>query len=151
MQRSSPILDSSKRSGNGSISLRYRRNFTSGGGEGGEVLADILTLTVSSALTPKITASLGSNLSFFNFLQETDDDEDRMFLVIRPNLTYDILRFWRLSLAYEVAFTNFDSSTQADRLDHRFTFASQFTIRESLFLSLTYRSRIGIFGHDRAG
>jgi hypothetical protein len=131
---------------NGSIAFRYRRNFTSGGGEGGVVMADVFTLTVASGLTPKITASLGSNLSFFNFLEEEEDDEDRMFLAIRPNLTYEILRFWRLSLVYEFAFTNFDSSANADRFDHRFTFASQFTVRESLFLSLTYQSRIRKFG-----
>jgi hypothetical protein len=131
---------------NGSIVFRYRRNFGSGRGEGGEVLADVFTLTVASGLTPKITASLGTNLSFFNFLEEEDDDEDRMFLAIRPTLTYDILRFWRLSLAYNFAFTNFDSSTNADRIDHLLTFASQFTVRESLFLNLTYRSRIRKFG-----
>ena len=130
---------------NGSIAFRYRRNFGSGRGEGGEVLADVFTLTVASGLTPKITASLGSNLSFFNFLEEEEDDEDRMFLAIRPILAYEILRFWRLSLAYEFAFTNFDSSANANRFDHRFTFASQFTVRESLFLSLTYRSRIRKF------
>jgi hypothetical protein len=130
----------------GSISFRYRRNFTSGGGEGGEVMADVLTLTVASGLTPKITASLGSNLSFFNFLEEADDDEDQMLLAIRPSLTYEILRFWRLSLFYNFAFTNFYSSTNADRIDHNLIFASQFTVRESLFLSLTYRSRVRNFG-----
>ena len=39
----------------------------------------------------------------------------------------------------------YDSSTRADRTDHRLAFASQFTIREALFLSLTYRYRIRQF------
>jgi hypothetical protein len=107
-------------------------------------LADVFTLVVSSGLTPKIVASLGSNLSFFNFQEE--DDEDRMFWVVRPNLTYQILRFWRLSIAYDFSITNFDISSRADRVDHFLTFASQFTIRESLFLGMTYRYRTRQFG-----
>lgn len=123
----------------GRIVFRYRRNFTSGGDDAGSVLADVFTLAISTGLTPKITASLGTNLSFFNF-QEAGED-DRIFWTIRPGLTYQMLRFWRLSFDYDFAVTNYDSSTRADRTDHRLTFASQFTIREALFLSLTYRHR----------
>ena len=127
----------------GSITFRYRRTFTSGGDEGGSVLADIFTFAISTSVTPKITASLGTNLSFFDF-QESGDD-DRNFWLIRPSLAYQMLRFWRLSFNYEFAITNFDSSTRADRTDHRLSFASQFTIREALFLSLTYRYRVRQF------
>ena len=44
----------------GRITFRYRRDFTSGGGDGGSVLADIFTFAISTGLTPKITASLGT-------------------------------------------------------------------------------------------
>jgi hypothetical protein len=129
---------------NGSIALRYRRNVTSGGGEGGSVVADIFTLAVSSNLSPKISVTFSTNLSMFDF-QETGG-EDRSFVTIRPNLAYQMLRFWALSFGYDFSMTNFESSGRADRIDHRLTFTSQFTIRESLFLGLTYRYRARQFG-----
>jgi hypothetical protein len=130
----------------GRIALRYRRTLTSGRGEGGSVLADIFTLTILTGLTPKITAGLSSNLSFFDFQAAGDEDEDRTFWVIRPSLAYQMLRFWRLSFDYEFSSTNFESSTQADRTEHHLIFTSQFTIREALFLSLIYRYSARQFG-----
>lgn len=129
---------------NGRIALRYRRNFTSGGGEGGSVVADTFTLAISSDLSSKITATLSANLSTFDF-QEAGG-EDRSFVTIRPNLAYQMLRFWGLSFGYDFSMTNFESSGRADKVDHRLTFTSQFTIRESLFLGLTYRYRARQFG-----
>jgi hypothetical protein len=128
----------------GEIAFRYRRTFTSGHGEAGVVLADVFTVAASSGLTPKITASLSSNLSFFNFQQREEDD--RTFLTIRPNLIYQMLRFWGLSLAYDFSLTDYDLSDRADRIEHRLSFASQFTVRESLFLTLAYRYRSRHFG-----
>jgi hypothetical protein len=128
----------------GRIALRYRRTLTSGRGEGGTVLADVFTLAIVSGLTPKITAGLSTNLSFFDF-QEAGED-DRTFWVIRPNLAYQMLRFWRLSFDYDFAITNFDPSTRADRTEHRLTFTSQFILREALSLSLIYQYRNRQFG-----
>jgi hypothetical protein len=123
----------------GRIALRYRRNFTSGRGDGGSVLADIFTLAIASALTPKITAGLGTNFSIFDF--QARDDDDRTFWTIRPSLAYQMLRFLRLSFDYGFSITDYDSSARADRTEHLLTFISQFTIREALFLSLIYRHR----------
>jgi hypothetical protein len=128
----------------GRIVFRYRRTLTSGRGEGGTVLADVFTLAIFTGLTPKITAGLSTNLSFFDF-QATEDD-DRTFWIIRPSLAYQMLRFWRLSVDYDFAVTNFDTATRADRMEHQLTFTSQFTIREALFLSLIYRHRARQFG-----
>jgi hypothetical protein len=128
----------------GRIAFRYRRTLTSGRGEGGSVLADIFTLAIATSLTPKITAGLSSNLSFYNFL--ATDEDDRTFWVIRPGLAYQMLRFWRLSFDYDFSITSFDTSTRADRTEHQLTFTSQFTIREALFLSLIYRYRARQFG-----
>lgn len=128
----------------GAIALRYRRTLTSGRGEGGSVLADIFTATASSRLAPKITASLGTNLSFFNF-QESDAN-NRTFWAVRPTLIYEVLRFWALSLAYDFSLTDFEGAEEADRTDHRFSFSSQFTVRQSLFLSLSYLYRSRHFG-----
>jgi hypothetical protein len=123
----------------GNISFRYRRSLTSGRGEGGSVLADTFTLAILTGLTSKITAGISSNLSFFDF--QESEDEDRTFWTIRPKLSYQMLRFWQLSFDYDFSITNFDISTRADRTEHRLTFASQFTIRQALFLILTYRHR----------
>jgi hypothetical protein len=119
----------------GQASFNYRRGFISGGGGGGSVIADTLTVSVSTGLTAKITTGLSSNLSFFDFHQ----DSDRLFWTIRPSLLYQMLRFWSFSVAYDYAVTNFTQIDRADRRDHRLTFLSRLAIRERLFLDLTYR------------
>ncbi len=120
----------------GQASFGYRQRFTSGGGEGSNVLARTFVASFSARISPKVTARLGGNLSFFDFQEATDD---RLFFVLRPSLSYQILRFWLLSVNYDYAVTNFDESERADETNHRLTFASQFTLREKWVLSLTYR------------
>jgi hypothetical protein len=122
----------------GQASFDYRRHFTSGGGEGGQVLADTFVALFSSRISPKVTASLGGNLSFFDF---KNADDDRLFFTVRPNLTYNVLRFWTLSLAYRYAVVNFKESVRADETGHRLSFTSRFTLRAGLFLAVTYRYR----------
>jgi hypothetical protein len=125
----------------GRIALRYRRSLTSGRGEGGNVLADTFTLTIASVLTPKITAAINTNLSFFDFLSENKNNDDQTFWIIRPTLAYQMLHFLRLSFDYSFSITDYNIATRADRTEHLLTFASQFTIREALFLSLIYQYR----------
>ncbi|RMF88551.1 MAG: hypothetical protein D6736_10230 [Nitrospinota bacterium] len=127
----------------GELSLRYIRSFTSGGGEGRSVAADRLLATFSSRITPKITAALRGNVSYFNFQQRVTPTSggDRYFLSLRPSLTYEMLRFWQLSAAYTYELTEFaeDDPNLADREDQWFSFISRFTVREWLFLRLEYR------------
>jgi hypothetical protein len=127
----------------GQASFGYRRRFTSGGGEGGSVIAATVVASFSARITPKVTASLGGNLSFFDFQRATGDD--RMFWTVRPALAYQLLRVWRLAVAYDYAVTDFDDAEAADRVDQRLTFSSRFTLRESLFLDLTYRHALRRF------
>jgi hypothetical protein len=121
----------------GQATFAFTRDFTSGGGEGGSVIANVFTASFTSQITPKVTAGLGTNLSFYNFQQATGDD--RLFWLIRSNLAYQILRFWRLSLDYDYALINYDQATTADEYRHRLTFISQFALKEQLLLNLSYR------------
>jgi hypothetical protein len=128
----------------GAYSLRYSRSFTSGGGGGGRAVGDIFLGTFSANVTPKILATLTSTLAFVDQRDAlanqafTTARSDRVFWIIRPSLTYQMLRFWSFSVAYDYATTNADNNFE-DRHDHRVTVSTQFTIRERLFLSLTYR------------
>jgi hypothetical protein len=133
----------------GQVSLSYRRYFTSGGDKGGVVLADTFVASISTKISPKVTAGLGGNLSLFNF-EEPNDDEDRLFFIIRPSLSYQILRFWLLSVDYDFAVTNYDESNVADETNHRLSFVSRFTLRRGWFLSLTYRYRARQFDDPRS-
>lgn len=127
--------------------FRYRRGFTSGGGQGGTVLADIFNGLLTTNITPKIALSLSSNLSLLNY--RAAEQSDRVFWVVRPSLTYAALRFWNLSVAYDYAITSYDDENFQDRTDHRFTATSQFALlRDRLFLNLTYRYTARRFDGD---
>ena len=132
----------------GRVSLNYARNFTSGGGGGGAVLADTLRLAFFAEITGKLTAVLDSSFSHYNFQNNTasqvvTNGGNRSVWAIRPGLTYQILRPWRLSAAYAYELTDFAKGGAnldiANIGDHRFTFASQFALRQWLLLDLSYR------------
>jgi hypothetical protein len=137
----------------GQIAANYRRDFTTGGGQGESALADIFTATLTINITSKVTASLGTNLSFFNFQEAQAREDDRLFWTIRPSLAYQALRVWRLFLAYDYALTDYDPATTADRYDHRVIFLSQLMLKEQLFLNLSYiyRSRQSSTGTTVSG
>lgn len=142
-------LDITKKLQTGAISFRYERGFTSGRGQGDAVLADRFFVTFLSRISPKITARLQGDVSLLDF--QENNNEDRLFFAIRPSLIYEALRFWRLSLAYDFEFSNFDESDRADRTNHRLTFISQFILRRGLSLDLTYRFRARRFGDGVQG
>lgn len=124
----------------GQAVLSYRRYFRSGGGVGGVVTADTGALAMTAPLSPKIAVRLGTNLSFFDFAQETTRGGDRLFAAVRAGLTYQVLHFWRLLVDYAFEYTDFtdDDADRPNRYDQRLVFASQLTLREGLLLSLTY-------------
>lgn len=132
-------LDITKRLRTGAASFRYERSFTSGRGQGGVVLIDRFLAVFSSRISPKITARLQGDVSLLDF--QEDNNEDRLFFAARPSLVYEVLRFWRLSLAYEFEFNDFDESSQPDRTNHHLTFISQFILQRGLSLDVTYRFR----------
>jgi len=132
----------------GRASLNYARNFTSGGGAGGASITDILRLAFFAEITGKLTAVLDSSFSHYNFRnitasQVVTNGGNRSVWAIRPGLTYQILRPWRLSAAYAYELTDFAKGGSnlniANIGDHRFTFASQFALRQWLLLDLSYR------------
>ena len=125
----------------GQASLKYDRRFTSGEGEGGVVLGDTVSVSASVNLTGKLTARLDSNVSWFNFQDVTPGtlDEDQRFLSVRPSLTYQILRPWRVLLGYAYENTTFADDATANRSDHRLLLGTQFALREWLTLGLSYR------------
>ena len=127
----------------GQASLNYDRRFTSGEGEGGVVLGDTVSVSASVNLTGKLTARLDSNVSWFNFQEETagTDDQDQRFWSLRPSVTYQILRPWRVSVGYAYEYTDFVDSTTANRSDHRLLLGTQFALREWLTLGLSYGYR----------
>jgi hypothetical protein len=133
----------------GQAAFAYRRGFTSGGGTGGSVVADVLTASFATNITPKVTASLSMNLSFFDYQKATQND--RVFWTIRPSLTYQILQFWRLLLSYDYALTDYDRATTADEYNHRVIFLSQFRLRPQIFLDLNYRYTSRHFSTGTAG
>src|SRR5712691_9970016 len=132
----------------GRASLNYARNFTSGGGGGGAAITDILRLAFFAEITGKLTAALDSSFSHYNFQNNTasqvvTNGGNRSAWAIRPGLTYQILRPWRLSASYAYELTDFTKGGSnlniANIGDHRFTFASQFALRQWLLLDLSYR------------
>lgn len=132
----------------GRASLNYARNFTSGGGAGGASITDILGLAFFAEITGKLTAVLDSSFSHYNFRnltasQVVTNGGNRSVWAIRPGLTYQILRPWRLSASYAYELTDFAKGGSnlniANIGDHRFTFASQFALRQWLLLDLSYR------------
>ena len=127
----------------GRASIGYERSLTSGGGVGGQAVADRAVAQIATNLSPKITAVLGANVTVLDFQTQADDDQDRMFFTIRPRLTYQVLRALRLSASYDFATNIFDESIRPDRTDHRAFFESRLIFRKgwSVALSYEYRTR----------
>ena len=99
-------------------------------------------------ITGKLTAELVSSFSHYNYLNITASEivangGDRSVWIIGPSLTYQIFRPWRLFAAYTYDHTNFTQGVASLNLanigDHRFTFISQFALRQWLLLDLSYR------------
>jgi hypothetical protein len=137
-------IDLTKTLRTGAASLRYVREFTSGRGDGDQVLADRVLAIFSSRISPKVTARFVGGLSWLNF--KVDDNDDRLYYSASPSLIYEAVRFWRLSLAYTYEYTDYDASNRADRTNHRVAFISQFIFRQGLSLDLTYEFRTRRFG-----
>jgi hypothetical protein len=133
----------------GEARLSYERRFGSARSRADRITIDRVVAVFSSNITPKVFASLGGNVSFFDYQRDTF--ESRLFFTIRPSLAYQALRFWRLSVDYAYAFSDFDEPARANRINHRLAFASQFTLRSGLFLTLTYRYRVRVFGNGIPG
>jgi hypothetical protein len=131
----------SKQLRTGAAGLRYTRQFTAGSGEGGRVLSDAFSGFLSTNITPKITAALSAHLALLNYVDTPSNQpsSDRVFWGVSPSLTYQMFRFWSLTVAYDYAFTNYTDPDNADRFDQRFLVVSQFALRNNLFLSLSYR------------
>jgi hypothetical protein len=141
-------LDITKTLSIGRVSLNYARNFTSGGGGGNAVVADTVRLLFLAEITGKLTAGLESSFSHYNYPNITASEivtngGNRSVWTIRPSLTYQILRPWRLFASYAYDHTNFTQGVAnlnlADIGDHRFTVTSQFALRQWLLLDLSYR------------
>jgi hypothetical protein len=105
-------------------------------------------LTFIAEITGKLTAALNGSLLHYNFQNRTAGEVvtnggDRFVWAIRPSLTYQILRPWRLSAAYAYELTDFTKGGSnlnvANIRDHRFVFTSQFALRQWLLLDLSYR------------
>jgi opacity protein-like surface antigen len=125
----------------GRASFNYDRRFSSGEGEGGVVITDTLSGSVTVNLTGKLTARLDSNLSWFNFQDVTAGTgaEDQRFWSVRPSLTYQILRPWSVSVGYIYGYTDYTEGTSDNRSDHQVLLGTQFALREWLTLGLSYR------------
>jgi hypothetical protein len=136
----------------GSASIRYQRSLTSGGGVGGQVVADRVVTQIATNLSPKITAGLGANVTVMDFQAQEDDDQDRVYFTIRPSLGYQVLRALRLSASYDFASIIFDESIEPDRTDHRAFFESRLIFRQgwSVALSYEYRTRSFEDGAERS-
>jgi hypothetical protein len=129
----------------GSASIRYQRSLTSGGGVGGQVVADRVVTQIATNLSPKITAGLGANVTVMDFQAQEDDDQDRVYFTIRPSLGYQVLRALRLSASYDFASTIFDESIEPDRTDHRAFFESRLIFRQGWSVALSYEYRTSSF------
>jgi hypothetical protein len=129
----------------GSASIRYQRSLTSGGGVGGQVVADRVVTQIATNLSPKITAGLGANVTVMDFQAQEDDDQDRVYFTIRPSLGYQVLRALRLSASYDFASIIFDESIEPDRTDHRAFFESRLIFRQGWSVALSYEYRTSSF------
>ena len=125
----------------GRATLNYDRRFSSGEGEGGVLINDTVSASVSVNLTGKLTARLDTNVSWFNFQNATTGtgDEDQRFWSVRPSLTYQILRPWSVSVGYGYGYTDYTEGTSDNRSDHQLLLGTQFALREWLTLGLSYR------------
>lgn len=132
----------------GRLSLLYGRNFTSGGGQGGAVLADTVRIAFLAELTGKLAAALDGSFAYYNYRNTpvsrgATSGADRVIWTISPSLIYQILRPWRVSAAYAYELTDYAKGgttvTLANVGDQRFILASQFAVRPWLLLDLSYR------------
>ena len=125
----------------GQASLRYVRRLRSGEGEGGAVIADTVSAATFINLTGKLTAGLGSNVSWFDFQGMTTGSlnrTNRRFWSVRPSLIYQPLLRWLAAVAYAYEYTDYTDSTLANITNHRLFLDTQFAIRDWLVLGLSY-------------
>jgi hypothetical protein len=128
----------------GQLALSYERDFTSGGGTSDQVIADRFVGRFNMRPTPKITTGLAGSFTFLDYQQENVapiNDDDRTFLIIRPSLQYQMLRFLGFHADYSFSFSNYDEDVRADRTDHRLSAGAVLAIRAGLFVDLTYQYR----------
>lgn len=127
----------------GQASLGYVREFISGEGTGGVVLADTVSAGVAINLTGKLTARLDTNVSWLDFQRALSREQDRVFWSVRPSMTYQILRPWSVAVSYAYELTDFTDDRAGiavtNRADHRVLMGTQFALREWLLLGLSYR------------
>jgi len=129
----------------GRASIGYQRSLTSGGGAGGQVVADRVVTQITANLSPKIKAGLGANVTLLDFQTQEDDDEDRVFFTIRPSLSYQVLRALLLSASYDFATNIFDEDIEPDRTDHRALFETRLILRKGWSAAVTYEYRTRSF------
>jgi hypothetical protein len=135
-------IDLTKLLRTGSASIGYQRSLTSGGGEGGQAVADRVVTQITTNLSPKVTAGLNANVVFLDFQAQEDANEDRVFFTIRPSLSYQVLRTLRLSTSYIFAKSILDNaSPEPDRTDHRFEAEARLVLRAGLSMALSYEYR----------
>jgi hypothetical protein len=129
---------------NGEASLGYARRFSAGGSTGDVVIDDTVSAIASINLTGKLTARLDGNVSWFNFQSVTtstpiSNNSNRRFLSIRPGLAYQILRPWRVTVAYIYEYTDYTDSNTANLSNPRLSLSTEYALREWLVLGLSYR------------
>ena len=129
---------------NGEASLGYARRFSAGGSTGDVVIDDTVSAIASINLTGKLTARLDGNVSWFNFQSvttstPTSNNSNRRFLSIRPGLAYQILRPWRVTVAYIYEYTDYTDSNTANLSNPRLSLSTEYALREWLVLGLSYR------------
>ena len=129
----------------GRASFGYLHSVSSGGGDGGQVLSDRIVGELTTNLSPKITAGLGTTAVRLDFQNERNQDDDRWFFTIRPRLTYQVLRTLRLSTSYIFSKTFFDESDEPDRTDHRVRVEARLFLRTALSVGLGYDYRTRSF------
>jgi hypothetical protein len=129
----------------GSASIGYQRSLTSGGGQGGQVVADRVVTQLTTDLSPKIKAGLGANVSLLDFQAQEDDDQDRLFFTIRPRLSYQVLQALRLTASYDFITNIFDEEIEPDRTDHRALFETRLILRQGWSVALAYEYRTRSF------
>lgn len=141
-------IDLAKQLRTGRASIGYQRSLTSGGGSGGEVVADRVVAQLTTNLSPKITAGLGANVIKLDFQAPEDDDQDRVYFTIRPSLAYRVLQTLRLSASYDFSTSIFDESIEPDRTDHRAIFESRLILRKGWSAAVSYEYRTRSFENE---
>ena len=137
----------------GQASLGYLRRFSADGSTGDVVIVDTVNAMASINLTGKLTATLESNVSWFNFQSvtistPTSDNVNQRFLSIRSSLTYQILPPWAVSVGYSYEYTDYTEGTLANLSDNRLFLSTQYALRDWLMLGLSYGySSRGVHGN----